>query len=98
MSYKKIILQCFKDLIEHYKYSKRQKKRSEIPYIEEEYFIVNSEEQKVLLNKWYPDGVKGKIKFYKSISGRLWERFVTYGGLREMQKNKINPFPKMIKG
>ena len=98
MCYKKIILQCLKDLIEHYKYSKRQKKRSEIPYIEEEYFIVDSEEQKVLLNKWCPDGVKGKIKFYKSISGRLWERHVTDKGLREMQKNKVNPFPQMIKG
>ena len=67
-------------------------------YIEEEYFIVNSEEQKKLLKEIYPYPIKGKKKFYKSKSGRLWERSVSVAGLRQAEKNKVNPFPQMIKG
>jgi len=98
MSYKKIILQCFKDLLEHYEYCKRKKRRTEIPYIEEEYFLVNNEEQKRLFKEFNKIPIKGKVKYYRSKSGRLWERSVSIKGLREAEKNKINPFPQIIKG
>ena len=94
MSYKKIIIQCFKDLIEYYK----SKKRKPYIHVEEEYFIVDSKEQKKLLKELDNTYIKGKLKYYRSKSGRLWERHVTDVGLREMQKNKVNSFPQMIKG
>jgi glutamine synthetase len=94
MSYKKIILQCLQDLIEHYK----SKKRKPYIHVEEEYFLLDDEEQKKLIKEFNFEDIKGKIKYYKSKSGRLWERHVTDGGLREMQKNKVTPFPKIIKG
>jgi len=96
MSYKKIILKCIDDLIYHYKSQKRSK--IQIPYVEEEYFLVNSEEQQKLFKEWYPKGVEGKVKFYKSKSGKYFNRIVTHAGLREHQKKKINSFPQSIMG
>ena len=66
--------------------------------IEEEYFLVNSEEQQKLFKEWYPKGVEGKVKFYKSKSGKYFNRIVTHAGLREHQKKKINSFPQSIMG